>query len=219
MTIRGTMNYYISCRLNPYYLSLNPCNNINIWDRIIHINKLKMHLSWLPPFTFLAGFVAVSLAASGQPLGEWTVSNASRKRSQINTLCTWHFTVTDNTSGGHTNNVFDCDFNVTAQPGADCGLTSFQDYCSGNEAFTVNGGHSELGFVVVVLADTVQKSQAFFGFGDDALDSGSEIVQQTKPVYAQTTVKRDDISVPRDGGSAVVANATEWIVEDLFRGK
>ncbi|KAI0834651.1 hypothetical protein F5Y06DRAFT_153524 [Hypoxylon sp. FL0890] len=180
---------------------------------------LKMKSSCLPSLISLAGLTAISLAASNQPIGEWTVSNASRTKSQGNTLCTWHFTVAESTSGGHTNSIFNCDFNVTAQPGADCGLTSFQDYCSGNESFTVNGGHSELGFVVAVLKNRVQKSQAFFGFSDDALDSGSEISQQTKPIYTQATVRRDGMVVLRDADRTNGSSATEWKVEDLFRGK
>lgn len=138
-----------------------------------------MKFSWLPSLILFAGLTAASLAASLQPAGEWIVSNAGRTKSNSDTLCTWHFTVTDTTSGGHTNSTFDCNFNVTAQPGADCGLTSFQDYCSGNESFTVGGGHSELGFVVIVLENKDQKSQAFFGFSDGALDTGAEISQQS----------------------------------------
>ncbi|OTA67272.1 hypothetical protein K449DRAFT_389989 [Hypoxylon sp. EC38] len=178
-----------------------------------------MKLSWLLSPIFLTGFNAVSMAASPQPIGEWTVSNASRTKSNSNTLCSWHLTVTDTTSGGNTKNIFNCNFNVTAQPGDDCGLTSFQDYCSGNESFTVNGGHSELGFVVIVLANKDENSQAFFGFSDGDLDTGSEISQQTKPIYPQAIVQREEMIVRRDGVSGSQTSATEWKVEGLFRGK
>ncbi|OTA90247.1 hypothetical protein M434DRAFT_372068 [Hypoxylon sp. CO27-5] len=177
-----------------------------------------MKVSWLTRPVSLAGLAAVSLAVSAQAVREWTVSNASRAKSQNNTLCNWHFTVTDSNLGVDTSNIFDCNFNVTAQPGSDCGLTSFQDYCSGDESFTANGGHSDLGFVVIVLENRAQKSQAFFGFSDGALDTASEIPQQTKPINPQAAVRRDEMVIRRDGGSNNTS-ATEWKVEDLFRGR
>ncbi|KAI1415388.1 hypothetical protein F5Y13DRAFT_187491 [Hypoxylon sp. FL1857] len=177
-----------------------------------------MQRSWLSSSIVLAGLTTVSLAAASiQPIGEWTVYNASRSRSQDNTLCTWSFTVADTTPEANANSVFDCGFNVTAQPGDDCGLTSFQDSCSGNEAFTVGGGHSGLGFFVIVLENKAQNSQAFFGFSDGPLDSGSEIPEQTKPIYSQAAVKRDKLPMRRDGVSNGTASATEWKIQDLTR--
>ncbi|KAI1100149.1 hypothetical protein F4804DRAFT_319801 [Jackrogersella minutella] len=177
-----------------------------------------MKMPWLSSF-ILSGFMVGSLAASVQPVGEWTVSDAHRTKSQNNTLCTWHFTVADYHAATNTSNIFDCDFNVTAASGSDCGVASFQDACTGNSSFAVNGGHSELGFVVVVLVNEVQGSQAYFGFSDGALDTASEIVQQTKPVYPQGITQQDEVVVQRQDSGNNTPSDTEWKVEDLFRGK
>ncbi|KAI1390824.1 uncharacterized protein F4822DRAFT_164080 [Hypoxylon trugodes] len=170
-----------------------------------------MKLNWWSS-TFLAWSINICLATSVQPIGEWTISDTFRVKTQDSTICNWQFHVADSSQGSDAINAFDCEFDVTADSGTDCATKSFQTVCSSNDSFSINGGHSSMGFIVMVLVNVDQKSEAYFGFSDDALDSGSEISKQTKPVYPQGVTPPSSVSARQDGG-----NTTEWTVEDLFR--
>ncbi|KAI2463772.1 hypothetical protein F4781DRAFT_415446 [Annulohypoxylon bovei var. microspora] len=177
-----------------------------------------MKFSWPRFLFFLFSSATVCLAASVGPTGELTVSDARRTKLRNNTLCYWHFTVTNSSLEADTIDIFSCDFNVRAVDGADCGVASFQDSCSGNSSFTVNGGHSDKGFVVIVLVDKAQGSQAYFAFSDGALDTASNISQQTKPISPLENTRRRDLVVGRQENGNSTPSTTEWKVEDLFRG-
>lgn len=163
---------------------------------------------------FLAGLTAVFSAPTAQAARDWTVSDARRSKSASNTICTWHFTVADSSPAGDVN-TFTCDFEARAASGADCGVSSFDAPCSGNGSFHINGGHSDQGFVVVVLSNPSQDSKAYFGFSDSALDAGQSIPKQTKPTSPQGTVRRDGVEARQHGGNGTAA---EWTVRDLYRG-
>ncbi|KAI2608913.1 uncharacterized protein GGS25DRAFT_295106 [Hypoxylon fragiforme] len=185
-----------------------------------------MKPSWLGFPLALSGLATSSVPVSAQSTKEeWTVSDARRTKSNSNTLCAWSFTV-DPSSGKHADSSFQCSFNVTTSSGGDCGLVSFaEDSCSGNGSFAVDGGHSDFGFVVMVLVNPDQRSQAYFGFSDDALDTGSDIPKQTKSVIPQgTRRRRDGVAVRQrlDGDDIdddITPSSTAWAVEDLFRGR
>lgn len=184
-----------------------------------------MQLRWLLGSLSLAG---VSLAAASDPLGEWTVSDVHRTKSADNTICDWHFAVTDSSPATYTNSsstsgaassTFVCEFNVTTPSGQDCGASSFSSYpCSGNGQYTINGGHSTEGFVVITLVNPASETQAFFGFLDSDLDAPSDIQEQTKPVYHEfPPVKANRIKARQsEGGEGTPAG--NWTVEDMFRG-
>ncbi|KAI1266605.1 hypothetical protein F5Y18DRAFT_381996 [Xylariaceae sp. FL1019] len=85
---------------------------------------------------------------------------------------------------------FTCDFVVPELANQDCGLKTFSNLpCSSNETFTISGGHSGhngTGFIVVIASNTADNTLAYFGFADDALDTGAVIAPQSKPVVAAT---------------------------------
>ncbi|KAI1458500.1 hypothetical protein F4805DRAFT_474471 [Annulohypoxylon moriforme] len=176
---------------------------------------MKFSLSKL--LFFSIGFVAVSSAASLQSTGELTVFDARRTKLQHNTICAWHFSVINSTAGGETTDVFSCNFNVRVMEGTDCGVASFENSCSSNSSYTVSGGHSDQGFVVVVLINNAHGSLAYFGFSDDDLDSASNISNQTNPTYPQGTAQQRDLIAGRQDNGNNTPSSTEWKVEDLFR--
>ncbi|KAI1376593.1 hypothetical protein F4677DRAFT_445389 [Hypoxylon crocopeplum] len=175
-----------------------------------------MKLSWLSCTFILAGLTAASLATGGS-VGEWTVFDARRTKSQDNKFCAWQFALVDSSPEANASIAFQCDFDVTTPSGEDCGLGSFSNNsCSGNEAFSINGGHSDLGFVVMLLIHLDQRSQAWYGFADSALDSGSVIPQQIKQSYPLGNTRRNEIAVRQSGGGSY-GPPTKWTVEDMFR--
>ncbi|KAI0377933.1 hypothetical protein F5Y04DRAFT_168083 [Hypomontagnella monticulosa] len=165
---------------------------------------------------FFAGLMAIFSAVPVQSERQWTVSDARRSKSNSNTVCTWHFTVADSGSAGDVN-TFNCDFKAQSVSGTDCGASSFDAPCSGNAAFHINGGHSDQGFIVMVLSNRNQDSKAYFGFSDTALDTAQPIPKQTKGASPQGTVRRDETAVRRQGGGKDVTPVEEWRVIDLFR--
>ncbi|KAI0166906.1 hypothetical protein GGR52DRAFT_574870 [Hypoxylon sp. FL1284] len=169
-----------------------------------------MQLHWLFASLPLAG---VTLAAS-DPLGDWTVSDAHRTKSSGGAVCDWHFAVTTGGPGSS----FACDFNVTAPGGQDCGASSFSSYpCTGNGQYTINGGHSSEGFVVITLLNAANETQAFFGFLDSDLDKAADIQAQTKPVYHEYGVGRRDEVQMRRSDDADGTRAGNWSVHDMYR--
>jgi hypothetical protein len=154
---------------------------------------------------------------------QWTISEVSRQRSDNNTLCKWHIHLTDTTPTSTSTSsssasapsvavvpifaAFTCDFEISVPDGQDCGLLKFSaptcSSSSGNKkskSFIVNGGHSDLGFIVMVVQDEDEDLRAYFGFDDWALDDGFEIPPQTSTVMTSTS----DVSI----GDAVSEVAT-----------
>ncbi|XXH00150.1 hypothetical protein Hte_006492 [Hypoxylon texense] len=171
-----------------------------------------MQLRWLLGSLSLAG---ASLAAASDPLGEWTVSDVHRAKSADKTLCDWHLAVTD---AGAPPSTFVCEFSVAAPGGQDCGASPFSAYpCSGNGQYSINGGHSSEGFVVLTVVDPGRETQAFFGFLDSDLDDGAADIQaQTKPVYHEfPPVNSKTKARQAQGGDG--APAGNWTVQDMFR--
>ncbi|KAI1776294.1 hypothetical protein F4818DRAFT_440661 [Hypoxylon cercidicola] len=176
-----------------------------------------MQSRWLLAAFSVAG---ASLAAASDPLGVWSVSDMHRAKSADGTLCDWHFTVTDsrpiaNYSASGPGSTFVCEFNVTAPSGQDCGASPFSSYpCSGNSQYTINGGHSNEGFVVITLLNAVKRTQAFFGFLDSDLDAAADIEKQTRPVYHEFKSGKMEARQTEGGDSTPTGN---WTVQDMFR--
>lgn len=156
----------------------------------------------------------------------WTASEVSRSHSQGDTACWWHMKIgssnpfmaeTSSPSTETTPDVvdeFDCVFQVVTTPGNDCRLKEFRDGQCARDGFIVGGGDSGLGFMVVVVYDTNEHVQAYFGFDDAALDSGAMIPATTSLV--EKTVNAGSDLIP-------FANAVDpvgkWAVEDGTRRK
>ncbi|KAI0392658.1 hypothetical protein F5Y17DRAFT_477533 [Xylariaceae sp. FL0594] len=104
---------------------------------------------------------------------------------------------------------FSCDFAVTVPEGKDCRMeeftgptcltvttTSNDDKDSEVEdverMFRANAGHSEMGFVVMVVTDEDEGLRAYFGFDDSALDAGFAIPPQTSVVMTSIFDPPDD---------------------------
>ncbi|KAI1214734.1 uncharacterized protein F4807DRAFT_404369 [Annulohypoxylon truncatum] len=176
-----------------------------------------MKFPWSRFLSFYVGFVTVCLAASLESTGDLSVSDVRRTKYQDNTTCTWHFTVINSTSEAGMTDIFSCNFDVRVVEGTDCGAASFENSCSNNSSYTVNGGHSDQGFVVIVLVNNDQGSLAYFAFSDEDLDSASKVSNQTMPTYPQATTQRRDLIVGRQDSNST-PSSTEWKIEDLFRG-
>ncbi|KAI0532426.1 hypothetical protein GGR58DRAFT_180403 [Xylaria digitata] len=122
----------------------------------------------------------------------WTVDGVVRQRFNQYTTCKWHleiqqFVVSTPDNGTASTSASDpvsCDFLVQAHTGHDCGFESFgPTKCNvANHGFYVNGGHNENGFVVMVVENVDDNTQAYFGFLDSALNAGAAIPAQTSPV-------------------------------------
>ncbi|KAI0896086.1 hypothetical protein F4806DRAFT_496210 [Annulohypoxylon nitens] len=168
-------------------------------------------------FLFSAGLVAAGIATSVESSSELSISDVRRTKVDSNATCVWHFTVINSTSDAGTNDIFSCNFDVRAVPGTDCGVASFESSCKSNSSYTINGGHSDQGFVVIVLVNSAQGSMAYFAFTDDELDSGSKISNQTQPVYPHALAQTGDLLVGRQDDGNNTPSSTEWKVEDMFR--
>ncbi|CAJ2507526.1 Uu.00g087120.m01.CDS01 [Anthostomella pinea] len=188
----------------------------------------------------LSGLLAVAIplpsadSDSDAATGQWMVSDAHRTKSSNNTVCSWHLRLSDpapapNTPGSPTT-TYTCDFTVVAPPGQDCGDRSWTvAKCSGNNAFVINGGHSPLRFVVMVIVNAVEKSQAFFGFPDLKLDTNTTIAPQIvarKPLGASSSssssasaaaAARAALADFHHGPRFENTTAAEWTVANMYR--
>jgi len=96
--------------------------------------------------------------------------------------------------------------------------------CSGNSSgssgnkkpssFTVNGGHSELGFVVMVVQDEDEDLRAYFGFDDWALDDGFEIPPQTSSVMSSSSSSGSEVAAARSDDHVLMTAAKKRDVSD-----
>ncbi|KAI0471778.1 hypothetical protein GGR56DRAFT_677654 [Xylariaceae sp. FL0804] len=148
-------------------------------------------------------------------VAEWTISDAARVKSADNATCAWHLVLTPDSppstttssaapSSSSQSSSYPCDFVVAAPAaGGDCGLATLPaTACSGNPAFDVALGHSDLGFVVMVVSRNGE--QAYAGFADAALDAGAPIAPQT--VGAHEVGVPDSDRRRRRGDTAGVAD-------------
>ncbi|KAI0150180.1 hypothetical protein GGR57DRAFT_473074 [Xylariaceae sp. FL1272] len=137
----------------------------------------------------VTGFAYASPLQAGEEDRIWTISNATRQRaSNDSSVCNWHMMINDYSSPDAI--PFTCDFVVPELPNQDCGLKTFHNLpCSSNETFTISGGHeghNGTGFIVAVASNTADNTQAWFGFADDALDTGAKIAPQNGSVGPAT---------------------------------
>lgn len=144
------------------------------------------------------------------PNENWAISSASRTKSLDKTSCTWELDVENETGN------YKCNFIITAPSGTDCGAQSFSQIpCEGNEGnplLSINGGHDNRGFIVVVLDDTAHNTTSFFGYSDADLDTASNVSNQKNLIEPQGIVKRDEIAA-RD-----CPTLGKWTIQDLTRG-
>ncbi|KAK7964221.1 hypothetical protein PG988_011195 [Apiospora saccharicola] len=184
------------------------------------------------------------MLANGAAVREWTVSNATRTRTTNNALCNWDFNITVTKLGQDTTtssssttatmgdigqpdgNPIQCLFTVAANATVGCDLVQFTEVpCSGtvpgSSDFVVSGGHSDQGFVVVVLREPKLDAQAYFGFSDDALNNHDPIKAQTAmAVTADRVAGKPDRKVRGSSSSfarTVRRDATTWKVEGMWR--
>ncbi|KAI1327815.1 hypothetical protein F5Y16DRAFT_420719 [Xylariaceae sp. FL0255] len=109
--------------------------------------------------------------------------------------------LTHSSTNASTTTAVTCEFQIVAPDGEDCGSRSFEDvHCKEptNTSFRMNGGHSEQGFIVMVLVDDDTHNSAFFGFSDAALDSGAVIPPQTISVLEKRESHGDGMPMTMD---------------------
>ncbi|KAI1505622.1 hypothetical protein F5X99DRAFT_428741 [Biscogniauxia marginata] len=168
----------------------------------------------------LPALAAITSATEGpivNPVSKWTVSEVHRSKWLDNTLCAWHMVVGAPTSPDVTPPPapYVCDFDVISPAGEDCGLHPLSSHnCTGDRALSIGGGHSDQGFVVMVLVDADEGFQAYFGFSDADLDAAADIPAQTasaRPISSRALRARDRDEISDEG------NSTAWIVENMYR--
>ncbi|KAI1340930.1 hypothetical protein F5Y15DRAFT_422808 [Xylariaceae sp. FL0016] len=166
---------------------------------------------------------------------EWIVWNAHRTKTADNTVCEWSLVInetmpsaTSPTSNDTTSDVdtsYDCSFQVVTPEGQDCGLKDIKDHkCTSNEAYKIEGGHSDQGFIVMVITND-RYGSAYFGFSDHLLDSGADIPAQKKqPSHIGPVEPKRDIQGDMDPGidpvneepfsTLVSVKSMEWYAQD-----
>lgn len=185
-----------------------------------------MQQRWFLTSLSLAGLSLAQSDPAPGPLGEWTLSDVHRTKSADKTLCDWHFAVSESGSNSSSSGLgpasFVCDFNVTAATSQDCGASSWAAVpCTGDVEYTINGGHSTEGFLVITLLNQGRESQAFFGYTDGELDGAAAIQAQTRPAIHEYGVAKRVRGVDARHEESVdssTAAAGNWTVQDMFRG-
>ncbi|TGJ80907.1 hypothetical protein E0Z10_g7861 [Xylaria hypoxylon] len=161
--------------------------------------------------------------ASAALTKRWTVDEVVRQRFNRDKTCKWHMIIHPLVASinGTTNSAADepvrCEFLVQVPSGDDCGIKEFGPIqCSrDNHGFYVNAGHNENGFIVMVVENVDENTQAYFGFLDSALDSGATIPPQTSPVK-NIGYKTNVSLLARQDGSGN-GSAPVWTIGTLTR--
>ncbi|KAI0196650.1 hypothetical protein EV127DRAFT_84730 [Xylaria flabelliformis] len=120
----------------------------------------------------------------------WTLDEVSRKSHHKGRICKWEFTLTESMSPpsyDDSDMVIRCDFELRVLKGHDCRVGNFGlTQCSRrNPDFYVSGGHDKTGFLTLVVSNTFENAQAYFGYLDSVLDARGMIPPQTSPVKTQ----------------------------------
>lgn len=118
-----------------------------------------------------------------EPVAEWTLSSASRSRSENGTTCDWSLTIGDDTSGAPAEH---CQFTVTADENNPCDVIQFSNIpCTAESDWVMNGGFSDYqDFMVVIVYNVREQAKAYFGFQSRALDEGSLIPKQIVQAFS-----------------------------------
>ncbi|KAI1084264.1 hypothetical protein F5B20DRAFT_576401 [Whalleya microplaca] len=170
-----------------------------------------MHLSIIIISTLLYGLGALA----ADPIATWVVSNVHRYRSREDATCHWNLRI-DQQQGGQVSESEVCDFEYTAPEGQACDAVSFSSIpCSQTSKFKINGGSNSMGFIVLTFVNEASNALAWFGFKNDDLDRGIDIPSQANEAYPQT--RRRSVPVIRDDSQDLVANSTQWGIQDLMR--
>ncbi|KAK9416043.1 hypothetical protein SUNI508_09816 [Seiridium unicorne] len=112
-----------------------------------------------------------------------------------------------------------CNFTVTDLQGSSCDLVQFSQKCPGPSGFEINGGHSDLEFIVLVLYNTRSAAKAYFGASDDALNYHADIPVQVKSAYPASSMDKRWGRIQSRDEEDLVTNTRLWMVQNVTRGK
>ncbi|KAI0456800.1 hypothetical protein F5B21DRAFT_502097 [Xylaria acuta] len=134
--------------------------------------------------------VQIAAAAIGNTTKIWTLDEMERKTHHNNQTCRWHFSITESVSPPSYNDpniITRCRFPVKVLKHQDCRAGNFgMTQCNHrNPDFFISGGHDKDGFLTLVVANTYENGQAYFGYLDSVLDAGGIIPPQTAPVKSK----------------------------------
>ncbi|GAW12499.1 hypothetical protein ANO14919_018690 [Xylariales sp. No.14919] len=158
---------------------------------------------------------------------KWTLDEVVRQRFNDDRTCKWHLTIrqsitsANSTTPGTTNSTVadpvPCDFLVQAASGLDCSIQGFGPIqCNkANHGFYVNAGHDKNGFIVMVVENVDENTQAYFGYLDSELDSGTTIPPQTSPV--KSIDYNTNVSLLAREDSELDTIGTYWKLGNLIR--
>ncbi|KAK9770422.1 putative AA1-like domain-containing protein [Seiridium cardinale] len=99
--------------------------------------------------------------------------------------CDWSLKINQSEASGL---VTPGNFTVTDSQGSSCDLVQFSQKCPGPSGFEINGGHSDLEFIVLVLYNVRSAAKAYFGASDDALNYHADIPVQIKSAYPASSM-------------------------------
>lgn len=167
-------------------------------------------------FALLLVGVSHSAACQTSAVGRWNVSDIQRHMSGKKNRCDWRFKISQFEAQGP---VTDCAFTVKDTQGQACDAVQFSEQCLGQSGFEVNGGHSGLGFMVLVLYNSREDAKAYFGASDDALNSHADIPYQIILAYPASTMNKRWLGTgPRDK-RVLATNTRSWMVQNFTRSK
>ncbi|KAI1747357.1 hypothetical protein F4782DRAFT_425676 [Xylaria castorea] len=154
----------------------------------IIFTSLLVSLGATIPVLSAAGALANSTTgALANSTKVWTLDEVYRKVHHKGQTCKWKFVLTESMSPpSYSDNdiVARCHFKVRALKGQDCRAGNFGlTQCShGDPDFFVSGGHDKDGFLTLIVSNTYENADAFFGYLDADLDAHAMIPSQTSPI-------------------------------------
>jgi hypothetical protein len=169
-------------------------------------------------FLALANLACVGARQNGETTAVWTVSNVHRERAENNQVCQWSLLIRSSENPPAAPPV-ECAFNVHAVGELDCDKTSFDtvDCYNGMSSYRIGGGWSDHRFTVMSILSYGENAHAYFGFSDDALNSGDQILDQRKSTMPLGTQLHQQVLRRHNGRT--VENIPAWSIHDLFRSK
>lgn len=207
------INYEIP-RLNspysPFRISIVLISHLNNTVDNLVFTMLFLHAL---PILAAASFTS---AAQVQAVGRWSVSDIQRHMSDDNVTCNWSLNINQLEWSGR---VTTCAFTVADHINKACDLVQFSALCPGESGFVVNGGHSGLGFVVLVLYNAVEDAKAYFGANDNALNFHADIPKQEKSAYPASSADKRWLGMePRNDGDGT-STTHSLMVQNLTRSE
>ncbi|KAK7912029.1 hypothetical protein PG985_014510 [Apiospora marii] len=171
--------------------------------------------------TSLLAFAHSAWADDQPPVGTWTLSNVRRSRSPDNTTCNWSFALEASEIKG-ARPPAQCKFEVrgTKELGCDKHDLGNVPCTDGVSHYSIGGGWSNQGFVVISIVNPDENAQAYFGYSGEALNSNNgsgPLPSQDKEAYriASRVLRRAGVEKSSRG----VEDAAVWTISSLIRGK